>query len=204
LETKNLHEIHFTNYTISYDFGKGVSVTDDKNMIALFWKRDENALREFEKSYKRLCLDIARFVTGDDGDAEECYNDTCLRLWNTIPPETPRSMKAYAARIVRNLALNRLEKSHAAKRSALLTELDEVAIADIPDPGEGELSGIIDSFLETQPPLSVKLFVKRYYYSEAVSKIAAELSISENKASKLLAKIRTSLRTYLTERGVSL
>jgi RNA polymerase sigma-70 factor (ECF subfamily) len=69
---------------------------------------------------------------------------------------------------------------------------------------EGKITKIIDEFLEKQKPLAAKLFVRRYYYNETVREIAERLGISENKASKILSKMRKELKRYLTEKGVSL
>ena len=99
----------------------------ERDIVALFFARDERAIAEFDRSLGALCYKIALDLTGDPGAAEECLNDTRLRLWNAIPPEDPASLRAYAARIVRNLALNRLDRERSAKRSAVLEELDEAA-----------------------------------------------------------------------------
>ena len=175
---------------------------DDRKIVALFWQRDERAIMEFECEYKRLCLTIARESTGSPETAEECYNDTCLRLWNAIPPEKPRSLKAYAIKIVRNLALSRYEKEHTAKRSAILVELDETLSEELPDLETGEITAIINEFLSIIEPNEAKIFVRRYFYSEAVGDIAKVYGIKENKVSKILLKTRKTLRTYLAERGI--
>lgn len=175
---------------------------DDGKIVALFWKRDERAILEFESGYKRLCMKIAREITGSMETAEECYNDTCLRLWNAIPPEKPLSLKNYAAKIVRNLALSRYEKEHTAKRSAILVELDETLSDELPDWETGEITEIINEFLGTIELNDAKIFIRRYFYAEAVGEIAKYFDIKENKASKSLMKTRKRLRTYLAERGV--
>ena len=177
---------------------------DDARIVALFFKRDERAIAVFEKQYKNLCLSVAFSVLGDHGAAEECVNDVCFRLWNAIPPENPRSLKAYAVKITRNIALNYLEKENAVKRSTVLVDLNECLAESTPDMNEGEIAKMIDSFLETQTPLAAKIFVRRYYYSETIRDIATKLGISENKATKQLSKLRKELKRYLTERGISL
>ena len=53
------------------------------------------------------CRSVARGILKDERDVEECVNDTCMRAWNAIPPEKPRSLEAYLVRITRNLALDR-------------------------------------------------------------------------------------------------
>ena len=176
----------------------------DERIVELFWSKDERAIAIFEKQYKNLCLSVAFSILGDHGRAEECVSDVCFRLWNAIPPERPRSLKAYSLRITRNVALHYLEKENARKRSAVLVELSECVSEEAPDMEEGKITKIIDEFLEKQKPLAAKLFVRRYYYNETVREIAERLGISENKASKILSKMRKELKRYLTEKGVSL
>ncbi|MBQ8512313.1 MAG: sigma-70 family RNA polymerase sigma factor [Clostridia bacterium] len=184
-----------------------MSTTEDGKIIAMFWSRDEGAVREFLAVYRRLCLTVAREITGDERDAEECVNDTCLRLWNSIPPEKPVSLRSYAAHITKNLALNRAEYRNAEKRAGVLTELDECMTRDFShDPDEllenGVLSSAIDAFLETIPQTDAKLFVRRYWYSEPVKEIAAFFGMSENAVTKRLGRTRKKLGKYLSEKGV--
>ncbi len=172
-------------------------------IVELFFARDELAIKQFAKSYRGLCFRIAAEITGSNEDAEECVNDTYLRLWNSIPPERPESLKAYAARIVRNLALDVMEKRQTAKRSALICELDE-CVADIPDADEGEITQAIERFLSMQKPLDAKIFIRRYFYSESVSAIALRLGISENGVSKRLSRLRKSLAKHLHKEGIEI
>ncbi len=175
----------------------------DKRIIELFFARDEQAIKQFADSYRGLCFDIAEEITGSPEDAEECLNDTYLRLWNSIPPLRPQSLKSYASRIIRNIALDVTKKKRTAKRSAVLCELDECAVG-IPDMDEGEITRAINRFLEAQKPLDAKLFVRRFFYAEQVSAIAARFGISENSVSKRLAKLRRSLAKYLEKEDIGI
>lgn len=173
----------------------------------MFWNRDERAVEEFLGSYRRLCMGIAREITGDERDAEECVSDTCLRLWNSIPPEKPVSLRSYAAHITKNLALNRAEYAGAAKRSAILEELEECAAQDFTHSPEellenGMLSRAIDEFLETLTERDAVLFVRRYWYSDPVKEIAGLLGMTENAVTKRLIKTRKKLKKFLTGKGV--
>lgn len=181
-----------------------VTETADNIIIELFFARDEKAITEFERVYRKMCMTIARSITGNESDAEECVNDAALRLWNSIPPERPDSLKAYAGRIVRNLSLNRVEHENAAKRCAILVELDECIADDTPDIDADALSEVLDTFLETLKPLDAKLFVRRYWYSEPVGQLAKRFGFSENKVTKRLARTRVRLAKYLSERGAAL
>ena len=70
--------------------------------LQLFYHRVEYAISAVEEKYGRLCRSVARGILKDERDVEECVNDTCMRAWNAIPPEKPRSLEAYLVRITRN------------------------------------------------------------------------------------------------------
>ena len=179
-------------------------MNDEQKIIELLFDRDEAGLRLFDKKFKALCLKLAFDVTGDELTAEECLNDLYLRLWNSIPPERPASLKSFACRIIRNLALNVVKAQNRQKRSAILEELDECIPAEMPDYESAEIGRLIDRFLESLPKLDALVFVRRYFYSEGVKKIAAVTGLSENGVSKMLAKTRKELKNYLLKGGISL
>ena len=175
---------------------------EDKDIVALFWKRDERAVAEFQASYKRLCVTAARAITENADDAEECFNDTCLALWNAIPPAEPSSLRSYALRITKNYALNLVKAKNRQKRSAILVELDECVSDSLPDMEPGEIGALIDSFMESLPKREAILFLRRYNCSQPVKEIAAAMGMTENQVSKILAKMRKKLRKHLEKEGV--
>lgn len=77
----------------------------DKEIIALYFKRSENAIEQTDEKYGRLCHSISINILNDTRDSEECVNDTYLTLWNKIPPKEPNPFKAYICRIIKNLSL---------------------------------------------------------------------------------------------------
>ena len=175
---------------------------EDSKIIALFWERSETALTEFEKSHKRLCVAAANEITGNSHDAEECFADTCLAVWNSIPPEKPESLRAYALRICKNFALNLVKAKSTQKRSAILVELDECLSDSIPDMEPTEIGHMIDSFMETLPKREAVIFVRRYNCSQSVKDIAASVGMTENQVSKILAKLRKKLQKHLEKEGI--
>lgn len=72
----------------------------DEQIIQLFQNRDERAIEEISKKYKRYYAHIASKVLDDFSDVEECINDTWLGVWNAIPPATPDHLNLFLARIV--------------------------------------------------------------------------------------------------------
>ena len=175
---------------------------DDAKIITLFWNRDERAIAEFSQSHKRLCVAAANEITGNAHDAEECFSDTCLAVWNSIPPEKPESLRAYALRICKNFALNLVKAKSTQKRSAVLVELDECLSDTIPDMEPTEIGALIDSFMETLPKREAIIFVRRYNCSQSVKDIATAVGMTENQISKILAKLRKKLQKHLEKEGI--
>ena len=97
----------------------------DEQIITLFFQRSHDAILQVKNKYGMLCQSIARKILSDQRDIEECISDVLLRLWNAIPPERPRSLQAYIARITRNLSLDRYSYNMAGQRSSALTQAYE-------------------------------------------------------------------------------
>lgn len=177
---------------------------DEKTIIDLFFARDEKALAEVDRLYGKLCLSVAKGITENTADAEECLNDTYLRLWNAIPPTKPQSLKSLAVHTVKNLALDRLEQKSAKKRAGILLELDECIGEFSCDGTDEELRAALNDFLNTLDRIDAAIFVRRYWYSEPVNAIARHFGATDNKISKRLSKARRRLRKFLIERGIGI
>ena len=95
-------------------------------MMKRLQDRDESVIAALDAAYGRLCIRVARNILGSDEDAEECKNDALMKIWCTIPPAAPVSLKSYAAMTARCAALNRYEAAHAKKRGEVMP-LDELA-----------------------------------------------------------------------------
>lgn len=175
---------------------------DDTKIITLFWNRDERSITEFSAAHKRLCISAANEITGNMHDAEECFSDTCMALWNSIPPQKPESLRAYALRICKNFALNLVKAKGRQKRSAVLVELDECLSDTIPDMEPSEIGRMIDAFMETLPKREAIIFVRRYNCSQPVKDIAAAVGMTENQVSKILQKLRRKLKKHLEKEGI--
>lgn len=91
---------------------------EDQAIISLFNERSEQAISELIKKHGASIRRITANILCDPLDVEECTNDTYLRIWNAIPPEVPRSLKAFACSIARNAALNRFHSNTARKRNS--------------------------------------------------------------------------------------
>ncbi len=181
---------------------------DDQKIINLYLERNEEALKETEKKYSRLCHRICTNILHNEADAEECVNDTYLGLWNSIPPHRPSRLTAFVATLARRQALKRLEYNTAAKRDAGIqvdfSELEGVlSDADTADGvTEERLGELISSFLQTQKPAVRDVFMRKYWFFDSVEDIARKYSFSESRVKSMLFHTRNKLRHYLISKGV--
>lgn len=182
---------------------------EDKQIVQLYMDRDEHALTQTQSKYGAYCRSLAQGILNCDEDAEEVVNDTWLRVWNAIPPQQPVVLKAFLAKITRNLALNRRRDLAARKRGGgevdlVLEELNE-CVPDrkgVQDALEGrELARVIQAFLLTQNRRDRSIFVRRYFSAEPIGSIAARYGLSEANTRKILSRIREKLKAYLMREG---
>ena len=185
---------------------------DDAKIVQLYFDRDKQAITETATKYGNYCTSIAINILGNREDTEECVNDTYLNTWNAIPPNRPKKLSAFLGKIVRNLAFNRYKHNTAAKRGAgeLPAVLDELGecVSDREDVEEAydytELVADINAFFSTLTTKKRNIFVRRYWYADSVSEIAARYNMSCFAVSMMLTRLREKLRNYLTERGYEL
>lgn len=181
---------------------------DDSKILALLWDRADNALEALAYKYGPRLYNIAINILGNHHDAEECVNDTYLALWNTIPPQRPDPLSAYACRVSRNTALNRLRNDSTQRRcSTYDLSLDELSdcigtLAMDDAMAIRELGRAINTFLGTLSRDNRNLFLRRYWFGDPVKDIAAAFSMSENAVSVRLSRIREKLKTYLSKEGM--
>ncbi len=184
-------------------------MVEDEAIIGLFFARSEQAIREVEIKYGRVCRGLSYNIVNNMQDAEECVNDAYLAAWNTIPPERPDPLLAYLCRIVRNISLKLYYRNTAAKRSSRYTVAVEEIEACMADPNTAEteveareLAHIIESFLDTLSAENRVIFMRRYWFADSYKEIAEMTGLSEKNVSVRLTRLREKLKRYLKERGM--
>lgn len=53
---------------------------DDLRIIELYFNRDEQAIKETDTKYGKLCHSIAYNILNNHEDSEECVNDTYVSV----------------------------------------------------------------------------------------------------------------------------
>ena len=102
----------------------------DEEIVALYWQRNEDAIRETEQRYGRYLFKIAYQVLADPEDSEESVNDTYLKAWSAMPPHRPGVLSTFLGRLTRQLSIDRRrarnrEKRRPSEYALSLSELEE-------------------------------------------------------------------------------
>lgn len=175
----------------------------DEAIIARLFNREQAGLEQTARKYGTYCLSIARRITGNAEDAEECVNDTWLRVWNSIPPQRPASLRLFVASIVRNLSLDVWRKRNTQARRgetvSLCAELEECL--PMTDGQAGELPELLDAFLAGLDREERTIFLLRYWYAVPTGALAKQYGLGENAMAARLYRTRTKLRAFLEARG---
>ena len=183
---------------------------DDLRIIELYFERDEQAIKETNVKYGKLCHSIAYNILKNHEDTEECVNDTYVGVWNAIPPTRPNNFMSFVCKIARNLSLKRLEFMKRGKRSAdvllSLNELETILPDEryAPDVGDEEVGKLISTFLRSQKEDVRKVFIRKYYFFDSIGDIAERYSFTESKVKNMLFYTRNKLKDYLIKEGVEL
>ena len=184
---------------------------EDRQIIELYWKRAEEAIRETSIKYGRLCQYIAQNILSSPEDSEECVNDTWLGLWNAIPPQRPERFSAFVGRIVRNLALKRFDYLTAAKRNVetvcSLEELEDCVSGrtSVEDEVENQrVEAAIDDFLWSLGAEKRTVFIRRYWYFDSIEHICRHTGYSPSKVKSMLYHTRQKLREFLESEDIEL
>lgn len=183
---------------------------EDKNIVDLYWERNENAITETANKYGKYCFSIAFNILSDTEDAEESVNDSYLNAWNSMPPHRPAILSTFMGKITRFVSLKKWRDKRAQKRGSGSIDLAYEELSEcIPSSGgieesleAQELAKIIDVFLDTLPIAEQKVFICRYWYFDSVSAISNQFGFSESKVKSMLHRTRKKLRSKLIEEGV--
>lgn len=183
---------------------------DDKEIVELYWQRNEAAIGETAARYGKFCHSIAFNILGNNEDAEESVNDTYLNAWNSIPPHHPSVLSTFLGKITRRVSIDRWRKRTAQQRGGgqialALDELEECISGgkSVEQAVEAKLlSDVINSFVKSLPDTERSVFLCRYWYMDSVESIAKEFGFSQSKVKSMLYRTREKLRARLIKEGL--
>lgn len=185
------------------------SVMSDGEIVALYWQRDEQAIKETDIKYKKFLLSVAIHIVHDMRDSEECLNDTYIGAWNAIPPARPMMLQTFLGAIMRRTAIDRFRQNNRQKR---ITSEFTVSLSDIEDliADEGdvqaefeteELAKTISNYARSLPDRQMYIFVSRFYFADPLSTIGKALGCSISTVKREIDAIKKGLKKQLEREG---
>ena len=181
---------------------------EDAKIIDLYFARSEDAICQTDAAYGKKLFCLADRILQNPQDSEETVNDTYMKVWETVPPSRPNHFYAFLAKICRHFALGKLDWKKAAKRNADVVSLTEEMALCIPDQRKEaettakEIGNTLNAFLEKLTPESRVIFLRRYWFCDTISEIAARYGISESKVKMRLLRTRNQLAEFLSKEGI--
>jgi len=183
---------------------------NDREIVELYWRRSEQAIRETIQKYGTYCHIIAYNILESTEDSEECVNDTWLSAWNSMPDKRPERLNAFLAKITRNHALTKIVRRTAKKRGGgeallALEELNDCIASGYDlerEIEDRELSAAIDSFIAQLPEEEQLVFLSRYWFFATEREIAEKLGYSRSGVNAMLKRTRNKLGAYLVKEGL--
>jgi len=183
---------------------------EDREIVALYWERNQQAVEETQSKYGKYCMSIARNILGDEEDAEESVNDAYINAWNSMPPHRPEVLGAFMGKLTRCVCLKRWRDRRAQKRGGGQTALVYEELSDcIPGREDvesraeaAELAGVLNDFLDTLSATERRVFVCRYWYLDSIEAISERSGFSTSKVKSMLYRTRRKLRSRLEKEGI--
>lgn len=198
-------------------------IMEDGKIIELYWGRSESAISATSEKYGGYLYAISHRILRDDGDSEECVNDTYLKAWDSMPPERPKALRFFLGKITRNLSLDRYRTKGREKRGGgqveeSFEELKECfsAAQGIGQAGQGArkewdpenavdqlaLRDCLSRFLGELSRENRAIFLQRYWYFLSIKEIAEGLQMGESKVKMSLFRTRENLKSFLEKEGI--
>ena len=185
---------------------------EDKQIVELYLRRDEQAIDRTAEKYGNYCFSIANQILDNHEDAEETVSDAYVACWQAIPPHRPGNLGTFLGKITRRLAIKRWRAGCALKRGGgeVPLVLEELA-GCIPAENDlereletAELSRILNRFVGQLPKAERNVFVCRYWYLDSIEMIGQRYGFSQSKVKSMLSRTRKKLQTYLEKEGIAL
>ncbi|MCM1298430.1 MAG: RNA polymerase sigma factor [Firmicutes bacterium] len=174
---------------------------DENNLLQELKKGSTQALSELIVKYTPFVSSvIVRILPGRKEDTEELCEDVFVTLWENRQKVEAGKIKAYLAVIARNKAFSFLRKNCddlPLEEDILLFDSENLQQRA----EQKELAEIVSTALHSLGTAQRELFVRHYYYGQAVKEAAAIMGINESTAKSWLKRGREKLKEVLLKSG---
>ena len=178
-------------------------VLSDEELLAAMYGGDEGALGSIIDRYTAYVWAIVwNIVRGqlDTTDAKAIVSEVFFTLWKNAARVHPKKLKGYLSRIARSRAIDALRR----RKQELPLEDDVIEIPiDGPETEtirQAEYTALRNA-VDSMPEPDRSIFIRHYYFYQAVYEIAETMQINVNTVKTKLRRGKELLRRELEEGG---
>lgn len=170
----------------------------DRELLELLNRDQNTGMEALLRQYTPLLRYVIGGVLRDPQDAEDCFSEVSLALWQGLAGYRPAQsrMTTYLTAVARNTALNHLKarlrrEKHQPEQEPEPPATPEQALL------RRERLERLKAAVQGLSDKDRTLFYRRYYYLQPVAQIAAELGVSQRAVEGRLYRLRQRLRQEL-------
>lgn len=173
----------------------------DEEILNLYWARNPDAIIAAREKYDRECYGLAMGILSDDNMASYAVMQAHKDVWNAIPPNRPKNLKAFLLRMTRNAAMALLFSNCTTFNCEKIRQIDEEISGWSVDTSlsDSELGSIIDNFLRTLTDTEQIMFICRYWYFDSSNEISENVNMPVRKIHSALRTIGKQLLSRVME-----
>jgi RNA polymerase sigma factor (sigma-70 family) len=178
---------------------------DDPALLQALREEPAAGIEALLRRYGPLLRYVIGGILPDPGDAEDCYSEVSLAVWQNLERYDPAvsRLSTWLTAIARNTALNHRKARQRQERR--LTESGAEPVS--PATPESELlrrerAERLRAAIDALGTEERRLFYRKYYYLQSTARIAAELGLSQRAAEGRLYRLRQRLRQLLGEEAL--
>lgn len=175
---------------------------EDAGLVVRVSEGDVAAYRELVRRHAAKLTHYARRLLGDETEAEDVVQETCLRLWQRAAEYSPEArVTTWLHRITHNLAVDRLR----ARGRFLAADEDDLEAEPVSAPQARELETkrrveTLEAAWRRLPERQAAALALVHFDGLSGSEAAQVLGVSEEAVESLLARGRRALKAHLGAR----
>lgn len=170
---------------------------EDDDLMRRIAAGDQKAAKDIVEHHLPLLMSVARYMLGNEAEAEEIAQDAFLKLWKQADKWEPRRalISTWLRRVASNLCIDRLRQ----RRTRALTAEDDrpVAARQQLELEEKDLKQRVNSALEKLPERQRLALTLCHYQGMSQKEAVQVMEISEHALESLLARAKRGLKASL-------
>ena len=171
----------------------------DRELMQALARREDPAMEALLGRYGGLLRYVIGGVLPHKQEAEDCFGDVCLQLWEKAALYDPEkgALAPWLTALARNAALTRLKQSR--RHQARQENQPPPAGPESPEEAAArkDQTRRLKQAVAKMDWLDQQLFWRKYYYLQSLAQMAAELGITQRAAEGRLYRLRRRLKQEL-------